>query len=226
MRIRCGVLVAVLVVAAAATPSQAQWAVTPYIGVNTGDVETGKLLGGNGGGLGGSVGHLGGGLDFEFDVERHFHFFHDPDIGNAGSVLTEDVNTRATSFMGSVVVPLHVTGATSWRPYGTAGLGVIRASFLHTAPNQPDVHQNDLAFNFSGGVMYRLSPRVGFRGDLRYFRVVAYEDKALPAGQRGDLNGVYRDYGFWRTTFGVTVGFSGLFKSTTTVEAPREARRR
>jgi hypothetical protein len=43
--------------------------------------------------------------------------------------------------------------------------------------------------------------------DLRYFRALADQDKVLPAGQIGDGEGVYRDYGFWRLTFGVTFGF-------------------
>jgi opacity protein-like surface antigen len=209
MRTGRGILLALLVVAGAALPGQAQWVVTPYIGTNTGDVETGKLLGGNGGGIGGSVVYFDGRLGFEFDIERHFHFFHDPDLGDAGPSSTgfgEDVNTRATSFMGNVIVPVHIKGATNWRPYGAAGLGLIRASFVHEGPN-PDPSQNDLAFNIAGGVMYRLTSRVGLRGDLRYFRVLAHEDKTLPAGQRGDLYGVYRDYGFVRATFGVTFGF-------------------
>lgn len=203
MRIRCGILVTVLAGAWTAAPAQAQsqWVVTPYLGINiAGDLEKRR------GGLGASAGYLGDWLGFELDVERHFHFFKDSEIGNTGNVMAEDVNTRATSFMGNVVVPIRGKGAT-WRPYGAAGFGVIRALFDHTAPNQSDVHQNHLAFNVGGGVMRSLSSRLGLRGDLRYFRAFADENKSLPAGQRGDVNGVYRDYGFWHFTFGVTFGF-------------------
>jgi opacity protein-like surface antigen len=207
-RIRRVILLALSVVAWTAAPAQAQWVVTPHIGASAGDVETGKLLGGNGGVIGGSVDYFGSRLGLELEIERHFHFFQDPDIGDSGPESTNfvDVNTRAMSVMGNMVVPIHITGATNWRPYGAAGLGMIRASFEHEGPD-PDAHQNDFAFNVGGGVMYRLNARVGLRGDVRYFRALADEDRDLPPGQIGDLYGVYRDYGFWRWSFGVTLGF-------------------
>jgi hypothetical protein len=55
-------------------------------------------------------------------------------------------------------------------------------------------------------VIKSLNSRVGLRGDLRYSRAFADQDKPLSAGQIGDMNGVYRDYGFWQFTFGVTFG--------------------
>jgi hypothetical protein len=38
-----------------------------------------------------------------------------------------DIDTDAIGFMGNVVVPARIQDAPKWRPYGTAGLGVIRA---------------------------------------------------------------------------------------------------
>jgi len=200
MPLRRRILLTVLVVACGAAPAQAQWVVTPYLGSNFGDVEKGK------GGIGGSVAYFGGRVALEFDLERHWHFFKDSDLGNTGRQLAEDIDTRGTSVMGNLLVPIRIKRAPNWRPYGTAGLGVIRATFKGTV-NQADVHQNDLAFNLGGGVMHRLGSRVGLRGDLRYFRAFADEGRTLPAGQRGDLSGFYRDYGFLRVTFGVTLGF-------------------
>jgi len=148
MRIRRTILFIVLAVAWIAAPAQAQWVVTPYVGINVaGDLETRR------GGVGGSVGYFSGLVGFEFDVERHGHFFKDAEIGNTGSDLTDDVNTRATRIMGNVVVPVHRIAATGWRPYGAVGFGLIRADFLHEGPDQPDVHQNDFAFNAGGGVI-------------------------------------------------------------------------
>ena len=46
--------------------------------------------------------------------------------------------------------------------------------------------------------MYSLSRRVGLRGDLRYFR--AFVDGSHP----DDV--MLRNYGFWRTVIGVTLG--------------------
>lgn len=201
MRIRRGMF-ALLVVAWTVAPAQAQWVVTPYLGINlAGDAEFRR------GGPGTSVGYFGGRLGLEFDLERSWHFFKDSDLGNTGSARADDVNTRALSVMGNLVAPIQIKGMTTWRPYASAGLGMIRASFDRTAPNQSDTHQNDFAFNVGGGVMYRLNDRIGLRGDLRYFRALADEDKVLPSGQRGDLSGYYRDYCFLRATFGVTFRF-------------------
>jgi opacity protein-like surface antigen len=65
--------------------------------------------------------------------------------------------------------------------------------------NQIDIRQNNFAFNVGGGVMYSLNDRVGLRGDLRYFRTLVDEGKRE--------GGFFKDYGFWRATFGVTFGF-------------------
>jgi opacity protein-like surface antigen len=99
--------------------------------------------------------------------------------------------------MGNVVMPIRSRDAANWRPYGTAGLGLIHAWFGDG--NQIDIRQNNFAFNVGGGVMYSLNDRVGLRGDLRYFRTLVDEGKRE--------GGFFKDYGFWRATFGVTFGF-------------------
>jgi opacity protein-like surface antigen len=204
MRVRAGILVAVLVVAGTAAPAQGQWVVTPYLGINlAGDVEFRR------GGPGGSVGYFGDRLGFEFDFERYQHFFKDEDVANlvpnncgvgpAGEPCV-DLNTDAMSFMANVVVAIHSRGAKKWRPYGTGGLGVIHAWF--DAPgDQYDTDQNNLAFNLGGGVMYSLNDRVRLRGDLRYFHAFVDENKRE--------GGYFKDYGFLRATFGITFTFGG-----------------
>jgi opacity protein-like surface antigen len=191
------------VVAVTAAPAQAQWLVTPYLGGNvSGDVETVK------GGPGVSVGYLGGQLGFELDFQRFQHFFKDSEVfpldpaapPNCTNAATEtrapctDIDTDAIGFMGNVIVPVRIQGASKWRPYGTAGLGLIRAW-----TNEEGRDQNDLGFNAGGGVMYSLSARVGLRGDLRYFRALVDEKK-----RDGVL---FEDYGFLRVTVGVTFRF-------------------
>ena len=201
-QVRGGILLAVLVVAWTAAPAQAEWVVTPYLGINlAGDVEFRR------GGPGGSAGYFGGRLGFEFDFERYNHFFKDEDVahlvpnncgvGPAGEPCT-DLNTDAMSFMGNVVVPLHSRGAKNWRPYAAAGLGVIHAWF--DAPgDQYDTDQTNFASNVGGGVMYSLNDRVRLRGDARYFRAFVDENKRE--------GGYFKDYGFLRLTFGVTFTF-------------------
>ena len=202
MQGRNGIPLTVLVVAWMAAPAHAQWVITPYLGMNvSGDVEHGK------GGPGGSLGYLGRRIGFEVDFQRYQHFFKDSEISPLDpsappncipptTAPCADINTDAMGLMGNVVVPIHIPGAARWRPYGTAGLGVIRAW-----TNEEGRDQNDFGFNGGGGLMLRLNGRLGLRGDVRYFRALVDEDK--PGGV------VSKDYGFWRVTFGVTLGSRG-----------------
>ena len=190
-RVRRGIHLTALLLAWTAAPAEAQWVATPYLGVNVaGDVETGK------GGPGGSIGYVGDPLGFEFDFQLFKHFFKDADVASLVPDPRADLDTDARSFMGNVVVPIRIPGAANVRPYGTAGLGLIRAVF-ETAYDLADTDQNNLGFNVGGGVIYSLSGRVGLRGDLRSFRVLVDENTRE--------GGVFRDYGFWRVTIGVTL---------------------
>ena len=199
MRFRRCFLLAVAVIAWTAAPAHAQWLATPYVGGNVaGDVEHGK------GGPGISAGFLGDRLGFEFDVERYQHFFKDSEVfpldptarncqPGVSSACT-DIDTDAIGFSGNVVLPIRIHAAAKWHPFGSAGLGVIRAW-----TNEEDRSQNNVAFNAGGGVTYLLKTRVGLRGDLRYFH--AFVDENTPDGIR------VTDYGFVRASVGVTFRF-------------------
>ena len=195
--VRRGILLTVLLVAW--TPAQAQWVVTPYLGINlAGDAEFRR------GGPGVSGGYFGDRLGFEFDVQRYHHFFKDKNVdlvpNNCVPGVTTpciDLNTDAWSFMGNVVAPIRSRGA-KWRPYGTAGLGVIHA-WVDGPGDRYDVEQDNPALNVGGGVMYSVKSRVGLRGDVRYFRAFVDEDRRE--------GGYFKDYGFLRATFGVTFSF-------------------
>lgn len=202
-RLRCCVLVTMLAAAWTAAPAHAQWVITPYLGANVaGDVELGK------GGPGASVGYFRGPLGFEFDLQRYQHFFKDARVSPLDPTAPPncmgaqrdrqpctDIDTDAIGFMGNVVVPIRSQRASKWRPYGTAGLGVIRG---WTNEAQIDRSQNDIGVHAGGGVMYSLGRRVGLRGDVRYFRVFVDDDESA--------NIYAEDYGFWRVTLGVTLG--------------------
>jgi opacity protein-like surface antigen len=153
-----------------------------------------------------SVGYLGRRLGFEFDVDRHHHFFKDEELesvpnpcipGVAPGQGCIDSDTDAWIFMANVMAPMAPSGATTWRPYGSAGLGVIHP-WIHDA-GEYDTSQTNLAFNVGGGVMYRLSNWLAVRGDVRYLHAFVDENKREGA--------YFKDYGFWRTAFGVTFGF-------------------
>jgi opacity protein-like surface antigen len=199
IRFRRSILLGVLLVAWTVAPAQAQWVVTPYLGINlAGDAEFRR------GGPGVSGGYLGDRLGFEFDVQRYNHFFKDKNVdlvpnncspGVASPCI--DLNTDAWSFMGNVVAPIRSEEA-KWRPYGAAGLGVIHA-WVEGPGDQYDVGQNDVAFNAGGGVTYSLSDRVGLQGDVRYFHAFVDEDTREGA--------YFKDYAFLRATFGVSFSF-------------------
>ena len=190
-----------------AVPAQAQWTVTPFLGINlAGDLEFRR------GGPGVSVGFLGDRLGFEIDVERYNHFFRDADVaevipnncgvgtaGGPGQPCT-DANTDALGFLGSVVAPLRISGGSDWRPYATAGLGVIRGWVTDPSHQLADTGQTNFAASFGGGVIYSAKRRVGLRGDLRYIR--AFVDRSAQEAV------LFEDYGFLRATIGVTFTFS------------------
>jgi hypothetical protein len=191
--------VVIVMVAWTAAPAQAQWVVTPYVGINlAGDAEFRR------GGLGVSGGHLGDVFGVELDVQRHHHFFKDENVDlvpnnclPGGVSQCIDLNTDAWSLVGNVVAFARGAGAT-WRPYGTGGVGVIHA-WVEGPGDQYDREQDNLALNVGGGVMSTLGGRVGLRVDVRYFRAFVDED------QRD--GGYFKDYGFLRAAFGVTFTF-------------------
>ena len=188
-------------VAKTAASAHAQLVAVPYIDTNfAGAVETGR------GGIGASVAYYHRGrLGVELDVEFHPHFFDDDNLVGPRSAGV-DLNTSAALFMGNFVVPFRVGGGATgmWRPYGTAGLGVILEMFdsthrAGTGQQEGVPDQKNVAFNIGAGVMHKLTGLVGFRVNVRYFHVFVNED-AIEGGY-------FQDYDFFRVSVGVTFGF-------------------
>ena len=196
MHVRRLTLFFVLLVACAAVRAQAQLLIAPHLGINlAGDAEFRR------GGPGGSIGYWDDRLGFEVEYMHYFHFFKDRNIdiipnncrpGVQG--LCIDLNTRARGITGTAVVLLGSKRA-KWRPYGGAGVGVIHA-WIEGPGEQYDVDQNNLALSIGGGVKYALNTRLGIRSDVRYIRGFV--------GENND-DAYRRDYGFMRTTLGVTL---------------------
>ena len=201
MNARGIVLLTAIALASTATNARAEWVVTPYLGVNlAGDIEFRR------GGPGGSVGDFRDRLGFEVDFQRYHHFYKDANVdlvpnncrpGAPSGVPCVDLNTDAMGFMGNVVARFRGPGA-RWRPYGTAGLGVIH-SWIEGPGDEYDVDQDDLAFNVGMGVTGSLNRRLELRGDLRYFQ--AFVDENQREG------GYFSDYGFLRATIGLSFRF-------------------
>lgn len=193
MRARyCSPLVVVLV-AGVAAPASGQVVIFPHVDAKVaGDMETKR------GGAGVSVGYYlpawrGLGVGLEVGAGWYGHFFRDQDVASLVPAGV-DLNTDALVVMSNLVMPVSIPRAPIWRPYATAGLGVIRAIFV--VPGD-DIEQNDLALNAGVGMMHQLNRFLGLRADMRYYH--AFVDEQAREG------GYFKDYDFWNVSVGVTL---------------------
>jgi hypothetical protein len=85
-----------------------------------------------------------------------------------------------------------------FRPYGTAGISLLRPE-LTGRVDFVDIQQDKGGYNLGGGIFLGLGEHFALRGDLRYFR--AFGD--LEAGSNVNLGTL--DY--WRGVGGLTLRF-------------------
>jgi hypothetical protein len=112
----------------------------------------------------------------------------------AGNITGSSVNTLSGSAI--FAVPLSVTRE-SLRPYAIAGMGLMHAS-ADDAINFSDIHENVAAYNVGGGAIGLISPRTGFRFEIRRFRSIENTPSELTAETSARL-------AFWRATVGVVI---------------------
>lgn len=190
-----------------ASPASADWLLTPYLGVTFGsgvdfadlvefDEFDKKTT------YGGTLTWMGAGIiGFEADFGITPDFFELP----TGGIDIDFGDTNVTTLMGNLVVgvPIGGTSGPGVRPYGSAGLGLLR-SRIDASDLFDDVSSNELGINLGGGAHIFFTDNVGIRGDLRYFRSLQDDD--------GDEDLIDVDLGsfdFWRATVGVTFRFGG-----------------
>jgi hypothetical protein len=170
------------------TPSlaQAQTFLTPYAGATFGaDAPDTQFA------TGASLTFMGNVAGFEID------FGYAPDFFNQETDFVLIADSNVTSFMGNLVVG---PSAGPVRPYGLVGLGLLRAR-IDATDLFDDLTTNDFAFDAGFGVLGMISPRVGLRGDVRYFR--SLQD----AEDDDDLDVSVGGFDFWRATGGLTFRF-------------------
>jgi opacity protein-like surface antigen len=102
--------------------------------------------------------------------------------------------------MGNVIVGVPIGGqhGAGFRPYFTAGMGLIRTQIDGGTlfPLSSSSHSNSLGFNAGAGAMGYFNDHVGLRGDLRYLRT-------LTGDVVNDLDlGVFH---FWRLSAGLVI---------------------
>jgi hypothetical protein len=153
---------------------------TPWLGVNfANDPADGRTsFGFSAAGMGGGV--IGGEFDFGYSPS----FFGDENIFGSNNVLT---------VVGNLIVGIPLGGSSGFgfRPYGTAGVGLIRSQ---ADPLELDISSNDFGINAGGGVFLFFGDHVGMRGDLRYFRA-GFDELDLLDFDHVD---------FWRASIGIT----------------------
>jgi opacity protein-like surface antigen len=198
--------VALLFLVGVSTPASADWLFTPYLGVtfggsaDFGDVgsfddnfERKVTYGVNAAWMGAGI------VGFEVDFGTTPNFFE-----NTGGVSDFDWgDNNVTTLMANFIVGAPVGGQTGigFRPYGSAGIGLLRTSVGDTTLFD-GLSTNDLGFNVGAGAHAFFNDNVGLRGDVRYFRGLTGDD----AGDSlFELRA--RDLNFWRGTLGVSFRF-------------------
>jgi opacity protein-like surface antigen len=208
MSVRKLILASSLAVVAVVTVpgrASADWYVTPFIGGNFGgnanfgnfntfDDEFDRRVD-----LGASLGWMGNGIaGFELDFGWSPNFFQN----TSANPNFQWGDSNVTSLMGNVVIGAPIGGqrGPGVRPYGTAGIGLLRSSITGSTFFN-DLSANDLGFNVGAGLHGYFTDNVGLRGDVRYFRSLQDNEPD------GSLDLGLADFNFWRASIGVTFRF-------------------
>lgn len=192
---------ALLLLTAPPKAHAADWLFTPFVGSGFG-ISTSHIILEPGASkasqltFGGSVALLSQGV---FGIEADYGYA--PRFFERDNRAGELTGSSASTLSGSVIaaVPLTVIRE-SLRPYLVGGLGLIHA----TATDPRDVFSfNDttLGANVGGGAIGLISPRTGFRFEVRQFRSVKKEVNALTGVPSSRLS-------FWRASVGVVLRFA------------------
>ena len=192
---RFAMLVALALIAAPSS-ARADWLLVPFAGTSFGgqtsfiDLEGGSnsaqtVFGVSGLWLSNQI------LGVEGDV------LYSPGFFERGGGTNLIVDSYASTLTGGVIVamPLSVTQE-SLRPYLTGGLGMMHAGINYSLAFL--VQDRTLAaMHVGGGALGFVSPRTGYRFDVRHVRSLSRED---------DLTGTRRTkLSFWRLTVGVII---------------------
>jgi opacity protein-like surface antigen len=170
--IRTAVLVLGLTLGAASA-ARADGYISPFVGANFGGSADDGSLSEAAGDVkkftyGFNLGWMGAGVfgvDLDFAYTRDF--FGDDDSVDGNSVLTLIPNL----ILG---VPFGGQTGGGFRPYGTAGIGMITRNL---ELDGDDVFEgSDWAFSFGAGAMIFFSDSVGIKGDYKYIRAFDLDD--------------------------------------------------
>jgi opacity protein-like surface antigen len=192
---------AIVLAAGSGTPAAADWIFTPFIGST---LNPGAEISGIGDftdnlgervTFGATATWMGAGIiGFEIDfgsTPNYFEIEAGPDGFDFG-------DGNVTTLQGNLVLGAPIGGQSGpgFRPYGSAGLGLLRTN-IDAGDFLEGVSSNDLGANFGFGAHIFFSDDIGIKGDLRYFRALQQDD--------GDFS--FEDFDFWRATVGLSFRF-------------------
>jgi opacity protein-like surface antigen len=199
MQVRKLFLISALALMLLPASAQAQsWFFSPYIGGNFGgsadfgdfpdeDDAVERRLD-----FGATLGWNPNVVGWEVDLGWSPNFFED----TAGDRNFEFGDSNVTTIMGNLL--LSAPPGSGFRPYASAGLGLIRAHVRSGTGLFDDISSNDLGVNFGGGINAQFNDSVGVRGDLRYFRSLQDSEPD------NDLDLSLGSFDFWRGSVGLT----------------------
>jgi len=181
------VLSSAVALVCAPRPARADGYVNPWAGVNFGsEIANGR------GGFGASAGWMGAGI-----AGAEVNFGYSPSFWGTQNDFG---NNTVLDLMGNVILGLPVGGqhGHGFRPYVTAGIGLIRSQVDGGTVFDVQRSDNDFGWNAGVGAMGFFNDHVGLRGDVRYLRNI-----------NGDitenLNFSGGNFHFWRTSFGLVI---------------------
>lgn len=205
-------LTTAVVVLAASTiaprPASADWVLTPFVGWNFGSSAD---VSGKGGvstfsrfahkvDYGASAAYMGKGIvgaEVDFGYSPSFY----ANTTQTGFQFSSGSNV--TTLTGNVIVGIPIGGEhnASIRPYAVGGVGLLRSRVGDAEGFFNVTTKNDFGFDVGAGLMGFVTPNVGIRGDVRYFR-----------GFTGALSGsatplALGNFQFWRAGLGVSFRF-------------------
>lgn len=204
-RLLLSISLAGFAIAVSPTRASADWLFTPFIGANFGgnanfgqfddfDDEAERRVD-----FGASLGWMGSGIvGFEVDFGWSPNFFEN----TVGPANFEFGDSNVTTLMANVLVGAPIGGQSGpgIRPYGSAGVGLIR-SRVNGGNFFNDLATNDFGLNLGAGVHGFFNDNVGIRGDIRYFR--SLQDNEPDS----EFDLALADFDFWRATVGLTFRF-------------------
>jgi len=199
MQVRKLVMISALALMLAPASANAQnWFFTPFVGGNFGgNADFGNFPNQDDAverrmDFGATLGWNPSVVGFEVDLGFAPNFFQD----TAGDANFDFGTNNVTTLMTNVII--GAKPGSGLRPYGSAGVGLIRATVKSASGLFNDLSTNDLGVNVGAGINAGLNDNVAIRGDVRYFR--SLQDNQ--ADNNFDLS--LGSFDFWRGTVGLT----------------------